>query len=70
VDGYSHHDYHKRDLQVSRKGVIDSWRGLKMGKRGKQKGGQLNGQCYESACAYICIVTHVYLHLLDNVFRL
>jgi hypothetical protein len=32
VDGHSHHDHQKRDLQVSKKGMVHSFKGLKMGK--------------------------------------
>ncbi len=70
MDGFSHHDHQKRDLQVSRKGVIDSWKGVNIGKREAKRGGQLNGQHHESACTYKYVVTHVYLYLMNIVFRL
>jgi hypothetical protein len=56
VDGYLLHDHQKRDFQVSRKGVIVSWKRLETGKEGGQKRDQLRGQSYGNACAYICIV--------------
>jgi hypothetical protein len=36
VDGNSHHDHKKRDLQVSKKGGFYSCKGLKMGKEGSR----------------------------------
>ncbi len=39
VDGYSYHDHQKRDLQVSRKRVVGSWRGLERDKGGGEKEG-------------------------------
>ncbi len=50
MDGYLHHDHQKRDLQVSIKGVIDSWKGVNIGKREAKRRGQLNEQHHESAC--------------------
>ncbi len=40
MDGYSHHDHQKKDLQVSRKGLVDSCKGVKkIGKEGSKGGG-------------------------------
>jgi hypothetical protein len=39
VDGHSHHDHQKRDLQVSKKGVVHLCKGLKAGKEGSRGGG-------------------------------
>jgi hypothetical protein len=69
VDGHSHHDHQKRDLQVSRKGVVDSCKGDKLGREGS-KGDQIKNSIFESACTCICLFHVCYLQLLMIVFRL
>ncbi len=72
MDGHSHHDHQKRDLQVSRKGVVDSCKGVENGQRGKGKGGSAKRAVHVKvlACTYIYIVSRVYLQLMNIVFRL
>jgi hypothetical protein len=59
VDGYSHHDHQKGDLQVSRKRVNGSQRGFVAGKgrgikEGVVKGGVLWGYLYLYVhCTYV-----------------
>ncbi len=51
MDGHSHHDHQKRDLQVSRKGVVDLCKGVVIGKEGS-KGSQLKEQHFLK-CLYV-----------------
>jgi hypothetical protein len=70
VDGHSHHDHLKRDLQVSKKGVGCSCKGLeKIGKEGSRGGAGQKRDVYGSA-VHICIIAGVCSHLMNIVFRL
>ncbi len=69
MDGSLHHDHQKRDLQVSREGVNNSWRGLKMGKEGGKRGISLRDSIME-VLALICVLYMCILALINIVFRL
>jgi hypothetical protein len=59
VDGYSHHDHQKWDLQVSRKGVGYSCKGLKIGKEGSKRGVDQKSSIHESA-------VHIYIYVANT----
>jgi hypothetical protein len=58
VDGYLHNDHLKRDLQVSRKGVVDSCKGVKIGKEGS-KGGSAKKAEFMKVLVHIYILLHM-----------
>jgi hypothetical protein len=71
VDGHLHHDHQKRDLQVSKKEVFYSCKGLKMGKEGSRGEGSVKRSVLmKMLCIYVHIVAHVCSHLINIVFRL
>ncbi len=70
VDGHSHQDHQKRDLQVSKKGWFIYARGLEVGKRGKQGAGVGQQSDIHESAVRICITAHVCSHLMNTVFRL
>jgi hypothetical protein len=56
VDGHSLHDYQKRDLQVSKKGVVHSCKGLKMGKEGSRGEGLSKRTVFMKVlCVYVSL---------------
>jgi hypothetical protein len=71
VDGNSHHNHQRRDLQVSKKGWFIYARGLEAGQKREAGGGGVGQQSdiHESA-VHICITAHVCSHLMNIVFRL
>jgi hypothetical protein len=58
VNGHSHHNHQKRDLQVSKKGWFIYARGLEAGNRGKQGGGV--GQ---QSDIHVLLYVYVSLHM-------
>jgi hypothetical protein len=70
VDGHLHHDHQKRDLQVSRKGVVDSCKGDKIGKEGSKGGSAKRTASLEVLVRIHIFVSHMYLQLINVVFRL
>ncbi len=70
VDGHSHHDHQKRDLQVSKKGWFIYARGLEAGKKGKQGGGDWPADDIHESAVRLYITAYVCLHLMNIVFRL
>ncbi len=71
MDGHLHHDHQKRDLQVSKKGVFYSCKGLKMGKEGSRgEGSDIRLVLMNENAVHLCIVAHVCSHLMNIVFRL
>ncbi len=69
MDGYSHHDHQKRDLQVSRKGVIDSWEELETGEEGSKRGISQGDSIIEMLVLRFALYTCL-LALINIVFRL
>ncbi len=68
VDGYSHLDHQKRDLQVSRKRVVGSQRRLETDKEGAKKRDQSREECCGDACIYTWIV-HMLTHINNNCVK-
>ncbi len=71
MDGYSHQDHQKRDLQVSKKGVVYSCKGLKTGKEGSKGEGLVKRAVYMKVLyIYVHIIACVCSPLMNIVFRL